>query len=112
MSVQTMLDRFATLLQRRIVPDLAYSQAVFEERLRTHSLVATRWLDLGCGHRLLSEWRADAEVELIRQTPFAVGLDVDFQAIRRHRSIRDLCLGDITKLPFRDASFDLVTANM
>lgn len=43
---------------------------------------------------------------------FAVGVDADFDAIRRHRSFVHLCAGDIRALPFAGSTFDLVTANM
>ena len=108
----TTAERVSSALQRFIAPGLRYSQALFEEQLEIHVRRASRWLDLGCGHRVLSEWRAAAEETLVSQVPVAVGLDVDFDAIRRHRSFKHLCLGDIGTLPFKDASFDLVTANM
>jgi SAM-dependent methyltransferase len=112
MNLRDPLYRLSGKLQRRITPGLQYSQAVFEERLRTLVAGARSWLDLGCGHRLLPEWREEAEVDLIRRVPFVIGLDVDEQAILRHRSIDQRCLGDIGCLPFADGSFDLVTANM
>jgi len=99
-------------IQHAIAPGLPYSQTVFEHRLAEFARKATRWLDLGCGHRMLPEWRGDAEREITRGVGFLVGLDSDVQALRRHRSITQLCAGDITKLPFRDSSFDLITANM
>src|SRR6185503_1996971 len=85
---------------------------VFEQRLFTHVARSRSWLDLGCGHRVLPEWRGESEERLVAQSPFVVGLDADAQALQRHRSIHNLCAGDITRLPFRDGSFDLVTANM
>src|SRR5690348_2351000 len=106
------LERFSYAMQRWITPGLAYSQASFEQRLKTLVPAAASWLDLGCGHRLLPEWRSAAESELVRTARFAVGVDTDFAAIRRHRSFTRLCLGDIAQLPFRNESFDLVTANM
>lgn len=99
-------------LQRKLTPGLLYSQTVFEQRLGDRAAAATHWLDLGCGHRVLPEWRGDAEAELVGKTGLVVGVDTDFPAIRRHRSIHHRCLADISRLPFRDASFDLVTANM
>ena len=105
-------ERVSSKLQHWITPGLKYSQASFEDRLRDHIPKAERWLDLGCGHRLLSEWRHAAERQLVEHVPLAVGIDADFDAIRRHRTLTKLCLGDISKLPFANESFDLVTANM
>lgn len=112
MDFRARLYHLSAVLQRRITPGLRYSQDVFEDRLRPLVSGAETWLDLGCGHRLLPEWREAAERELIGSAPFVVGLDVDFEAIRRHRSIRYRCLGNIGRLPFASESFDLVTANM
>jgi SAM-dependent methyltransferase len=106
------LERFSYAMQRWITPGLAYSQASFEQRLKTLVPTASSWLDLGCGHRLLPEWRGAAETELVKTARFAVGVDTDLAAIRRHRSFTCLCLGDIARLPFQSESFDLVTANM
>jgi SAM-dependent methyltransferase len=110
--VTSVAERFSINLQRWIAPGLRYSQASFEDRLRGYIPKSQRWLDLGCGHRLLSEWRHDAEKALVASVPLAVGIDADFDALRRHRTLSKLVLGDITKLPFANESFDLVTANM
>jgi ubiquinone/menaquinone biosynthesis C-methylase UbiE len=106
------LQRISNTLQRWITPGLRYSQATLEERLRAHVPKADRWLDLGCGHRVLSEWRADAEADLVRSARFALGIDTDFDALCRHRSFTQRCVADISALPFPSGSFDLVTANM
>jgi SAM-dependent methyltransferase len=110
--VTSAAESVSNKLQRWIAPGLRYSQASFEDRLREFIPKSERWLDLGCGHRLLSEWRHEAEKELVRSVPLAVGIDADFDAIRRHRTLTSLCLGDISRLPFAAESFDLVTANM
>ena len=104
--------RLTTALQRRLVPELEYSQRQFERYLGPHVAAASSWLELGCGHRLLDHWSEEAERRFVAQCPMVVGLDYDFDAIRRHRSIRDRCRGDAASLPFRDAAFDLVTSNM
>jgi ubiquinone/menaquinone biosynthesis C-methylase UbiE len=106
------LYRATAGLQRRIVPGLEYSQDQFERDLRTAAHRAERWLDLGCGHQLLSAWRDDAEREIVGSCGFVVGTDYDMDSLQRHRSIRLRCRSDARALPFGDASFDLVTANM
>jgi len=112
MPLRDRIDAWSNTIQRRIAPDLPYSQSVYQERLRGYVSGAGRWLDLGCGHQVLPEWRGDEEQKLVGSAPFVVGLDADYDAIRRHRSISNLCHGDISRLPFRSESFDLVTANM
>ncbi len=98
--------------QRRIVPELRYSQTQYEERLREYAADVGRWLDVGCGHQLLPSWRAEAEAELLGTIDHIVGIDYEFDALRRHPNIRDVCRADVGSLPFADASFDLITANM
>jgi len=112
MSDTSTIEKISYALQGWITPGLRYSQAIFEERLGPYVHNSKRWLDLGCGHRLLPEWRGAAEAELMKSVPFAVGVDTDYDAIRRHRSMTQLCKADISKLPFKNESFDLVTANM
>lgn len=71
-----------------------------------------RWLDLGCGHRILPEWRAEQEQAMVKTAKQIVGLDPDLRSLEKHRSVKHRVQGDAGKLPFADAVFDLVTANM
>jgi len=99
-------------LQRRIVPGLQYTQLTYEMRLKAQLKADDAWLDVGCGHAILPEWRTSEEQELLRLVPDVVGVDMDFEALSRHRSVTRRCLSNISNLPFRDGSFDIVTANM
>lgn len=95
-----------------IAPKLKHAQALYEEVLKEHVTTETTWLDLGCGHQVLSGWRAEAENRLVGNCRMIVGMDYDLPSLKLHRSIARKLKGDITKLPFADSSFDLVTANM
>lgn len=106
------LYSFSSTLQRALTPGLRYSQSAYEDVLGARVGRAARWLDLGCGHAVLPSWRADAERTLVAQCPEVFGLDYDFAALRNSRTLTRLCCGDISTLPFRDESFELVTANM
>jgi SAM-dependent methyltransferase len=106
------LYRVSQWCQQRIIPELEYSQTQFERDLTARGSQATAWLDLGCGHRMLPEWRAEAERALLARCPFVVGIDFDLPSLTRHRSIQTRVRGDARVLPFADRSFDLVTANM
>lgn len=112
MALAKRLWRLSFALQRWITPGLEYSQTTFEQRLQYHVPRASSWLDLGCGHRLLPEWRAREESALLETAGFVVGVDSDVAAIRRHRSFEYRCAADIRALPFANGRFDLVTANM
>jgi len=100
------------MVEHVIAPELRYSQHFYEESLRELVNSATVWLDIGCGHQVLPEWRLQAESELVNTASHVVGVDVDSAALTEHRSIRDLKMGSVERLPFADDSFNLVTANM
>jgi ubiquinone/menaquinone biosynthesis C-methylase UbiE len=99
-------------MRRRIVPTLSSSQDIYETVLKELVGPNLTWLDVGCGHQILPEWRESAEQDLVRNCGAIVGMDYDFGSLVKHRTISLLVRGDITNLPFKDASFDLVTANM
>jgi SAM-dependent methyltransferase len=95
-----------------IAPTLRYSQYAYEELLTREIHRDTRWLDLGCGHQVLPAWMLPEEQRLVSTCSRVVGLDYDWPSLLTHRSIRHRLRGDMARLPFRDGSFNLVTANM
>ncbi|HZE73307.1 MAG TPA: class I SAM-dependent methyltransferase [Pyrinomonadaceae bacterium] len=99
-------------MRRRITPTLQGSQDIYEGVLRSIIKPDIRWLDIGCGHQILSEWRGNVEPELIPPRGIVVGIDYDLPSLKTHRSISLLVRGDVVQLPFAADSFDLVTANM
>jgi 2-polyprenyl-3-methyl-5-hydroxy-6-metoxy-1,4-benzoquinol methylase len=99
-------------LQHAIVPGLKYSQRIYEEVLEEYVTVETNWLDAGCGHQLLPEWRREQEAALVRRARFVAGVDLDLEGVSKHRSITARVLSDLQALPFADESFDLITCNM
>lgn len=99
-------------LRRVIAPTLKYSQYTYEEALRRYIPAGARWVDIGCGHSLLPAWRAQEERALTARAQTLVGIDYDLDALKSHPSISWRTRGDITRLPFRNGSFDVATANM
>lgn len=71
-----------------------------------------RWLDAGCGRHSIPHWRV-GDIETLRDRKLEMfGCDVDHAALcDRPRSDR-VCTASLAALPFRDASFSLVTSNM
>lgn len=112
MGLSRQLFRLYWWLERRIAPRLRYAQYIYEDVLREHVAGARCWLDLGCGHQVLPEWRTAAEKEMTQSVRVLVGVDYDFKALRRNRAIRLRVRGDISCLPFPRQCFDVVTANM
>lgn len=95
-----------------IVPDLRYSQYIYEDVLNEKISGAENWLDLGCGHHLLPEWKFEEEKKLIDKAASVIGLDYDLPSLVKHRTIRTKVQGSATRLPFAENIFDIVTANM
>jgi ubiquinone/menaquinone biosynthesis C-methylase UbiE len=106
------LLRFYWGIERVVAPALRYSQDSYEEALCGLITPRTVWLDLGCGHQVLPEWRFNAERELVNLAAYVAGIDADSNSTAKHRSIRNIWVGDVQSLPFPDDSFTLVTANM
>lgn len=100
-------------IARAIRLDLTHHQEHYASALRNHVHPGARWLDVGCGHSIVPDWAAPLEEQerLVHCAAFLVGVDVD-DGIARHPLLthRVRALGG--KLPFRDGTFDLVTANM
>ena len=103
-------SRMTWQMQRRIVPALVWNQEVYGQRILRSLERATRWLDFGCGQRLLAGGLEPLESALAR-TPF-VGLDLNPENLRAQLYTRRCVLADGTHLPFKDESFDLITSNM
>jgi SAM-dependent methyltransferase len=100
-------------MEKLIVPGLKYSQAIYEEELDRQVTPDTVWVDLGCGHQLLSPWRKEQEIQLINRCRHIVGVDGDMPSLQAHQTIKDKVCSDISnKLPFDDETFDLATSNM
>ena len=92
-----------------------HPQKHFFERIEGLLQPASRWLDLGCGRRVVPQWLAgheELEARLLTSGRLVVGADMDFEALRDNRSCQARLLADATALPFAAGSFDLVTSNM
>jgi SAM-dependent methyltransferase len=102
------LNRVYWALERRIAPGLESSQNVYARTVTARLTTTTRWLDLGCGHQLWPDWIPVTDA--VRAVPFFVGLDPDISNLQMNTLIPHRVAG--LTLPFRDATFDLVTSNM
>lgn len=99
-------------MERRMVPGLEYSQHRYEDHLRRWIPQGVEWLDVGCGRRLLPSWRAEGERILLARAKELVGIDLDLDSLKDNVTAHVRIFGKVGALPFRDASFDVVTANM
>jgi ubiquinone/menaquinone biosynthesis C-methylase UbiE len=110
--VITLPDKIYGFLKRVIVPKLRYSQDIYQEVLEEKVSDDAVWLDVGCGHHLLPPWRLNDEIAFVNRKRFVVGIDLDLEGLRKHKTIRSRVLGTADELPFRSETFDIVSANM
>lgn len=99
-------------LKQRIVPQLRFNQAIYEEAVAEYVSAQTIWLDAGCGHHIFPLWRENAERELVTRARLAVGCDVDHKSIAKHRTLKRLVVANLDFLPIRSGSISLLTCNM
>ncbi len=113
--IRNWLYRFYLAVQRVLVPGLRNSEYTYRETLLFQVNPQVLWLDLGCGHQLLPDWMPSSDEDqraIVNRARMVVGIDRDFVSLRRHKAIKYRVCGDIQQLPFRNESFDLVTANV
>jgi ubiquinone/menaquinone biosynthesis C-methylase UbiE len=99
-------------LQRRILPHHRWNQEIWGETIRQYLAHPVRWLDCGCGWRLLGKDLEALENELVSLARVVVGVDVDCPHLRENINIQLRTCAMLEFLPFADASFDLITCNM
>src|SRR6187549_1083897 len=100
------------LAKKKIVPELRYSQYIYEDVLKARIKEKLNWLDIGCGHQMLPKWRLEQEKKLIGLAENVVGIDYDFPSLLKHQTITKKVQGSADALPFKDEYFDAATANM
>jgi len=99
-------------LAKLITPDLVYSQYRYHQVLRAIVPAGCRWIDLGCGHQMFAEWMVSEEQELAERASALIGVDLDFNSLRKNRCAHLRITANLEQLPVPACSFDLVTANM
>jgi SAM-dependent methyltransferase len=93
--------------------DITHAQVRYSRELESLVEPGTRWLDLGCGHRIVPDQFAplDTQRRWVARARRIVGIDVD-EGLLRNPLIDLRVKGLGGSLPFPDGSFDLVSANM
>ena len=92
-----------------------HPQRLYFEHIERSLEAGMRWLDVGCGRKLVPEWLPDQsaiEARLTSRVGSMVGIDLDLAALHDNRSCAHRLMAAAAALPFADASFDLVTSNM
>jgi ubiquinone/menaquinone biosynthesis C-methylase UbiE len=104
---QMSLRTEAAILRR-----VRWNQEIYSEWLRTYVTGTTSWLDAGCGRRLLPPDFLSLERELMGKAKLVIGVDVNTDSLRCHKTLFLRSCSSLEALPFPDQSFDLVTCNM
>src|SRR5438309_5721333 len=99
-------------LKKAIVPSLLFNQTLYERLISRHISNETIWLDAGAGHKILPEWREQSEQTLVARSRLVCGCDGDRDAIQKHRSLKHRVICDLSALPFKSGTFNLITSNM
>ena len=110
--IRSALYRFYYRAETLIARGLRSSQYAYYEKLRSALSKTSRWLDLGCGHQVFADWMTGEQQQVIENSGTVVGIDLDWPGLRQHAGIQKKIFGDLTHLPFRSSSFDVVSANM
>jgi ubiquinone/menaquinone biosynthesis C-methylase UbiE len=97
--------------EKKIAPKLRYSQDIYFEYIKMYTQNKSKWLDLGCGHTLVPKWISDKR-DILSKHDFIVGIDCNQLSLTKNHSIRKKICGDISRLPFMDNTFDIITSNM
>jgi ubiquinone/menaquinone biosynthesis C-methylase UbiE len=112
MTARQALERCYWQIQRVVVPGLRDAQYEYKDAVHSYVRNSSRWLDLGCGHHLFGGWMVKEQQEVLRSAGWTIGMDYEIESLRKHKGIADKLVGDVYRLPLKDQSLDLVTANM
>ena len=96
----------------RYVPDSDYHENRYASALDKVIAPGAVWLDLGAGRQVHWGWLGASTRELSLRARLLLGADLVGPHIRRNKSLSAAVLADARWLPFRDRTFDVVSANM
>lgn len=96
----------------RLAPGLEFHQNRYARALDEAIGDGDRWLDLGAGTRIHQGWIGRSEGELAGRCRLVAGCDLEREHLLANKRLSHRACADAGTLPFRDASFDVVSANM
>src|SRR6202162_6140499 len=92
--------------------DRTHSQERYFNVLYAQIRTGARWLDIGCGSHWPPYWAASLaqQREVVSRAKLFLGIDADPAVTENPLAARVTAVGE--RLPFRDNSLDVITANM
>lgn len=102
-------------LRKWMTPGLRNAQYAYFSLLEEHLAEGDRWLDLGCGRRIVPGWMkngAETERRLTGRAGSVTGVDPDTAALHDNKLPIRKIHATAESVPEPDGSFDLITANM
>jgi ubiquinone/menaquinone biosynthesis C-methylase UbiE len=108
-----MWEIFASRCAKFVHLDTSHSQERYMRTLQSEVTTGARWLDIGCGRQIVPSWASPLSEQetLVRRASLFAGIDTD-HALVEHPLLRCRVVAIGQHLPFRDKSFNLITANM
>jgi SAM-dependent methyltransferase len=115
LSYSSILGRKASWrAQTLLCPGLPWNQERYGNLLLSYLDAAPkcRWLEAGCGRRILPYELLALERSAIEKASLVVGADMDERSLAGNRSLDRRACASLAQLPFADESFDVVGCNM
>ncbi|MFK7788412.1 MAG: class I SAM-dependent methyltransferase [Phycisphaeraceae bacterium] len=108
-------DMWYWRLKRYMAPGLRNAMYTYFAQLDKSVRPGMRWLDIGCGCKVIPVWMSDhLEIEnrIVTRAGEFVGIDPDAESLANNVLPMVKHEGSAEKVPEPDGSFDLITANM
>jgi ubiquinone/menaquinone biosynthesis C-methylase UbiE len=99
-------------LRKWILPNHQWSQEIYGSVLLESLGPGARWLDAGCGYRILAGGLEELESALVSKAGLAVGADLSTEGLHQHQLLRQRVCATLENIPFPDESFDVISCNM
>ena len=108
-----MWEKFTSLCAEFVHLDRTHSQERYIRTLQSELTTGARWLDIGCGRQIVPSWASPLSEQeaLVQRASLFAGIDTD-HALVEHPLLKYRVMAIGQHLPFRDGSFNLITANM
>jgi ubiquinone/menaquinone biosynthesis C-methylase UbiE len=99
-------------IRRALIPSVDFHQNHYARELDTALSDGCRWLDIGAGTKIHDGFGVPSSAELAARAGELIGVDPVGDHLARNPFLTGFEIASAEKLPFADATFDVVSANM